>query len=232
MRVGRRRERGLALGDARPTRMLLSVAGDWPVAGAFQPGAAQGRSWPRAPRTPGEGPQPHFPPRGSHLQPTTAGRRGTVNADNFSQTRTNTSRNGYASDNDTTTRRTLTRITAPIFNSLTPMVSHCACANSCPCQAVLPQCPQQDVSHRRQAQRTWLARIVRQLTRLANSINCCSLIRFSISPRPQYSCSYNAWPAKAAVVNDETTKRGLGPLARCSALPTTRRCRLQLSCVR
>src|SRR5262245_2403364 len=113
MGVGRRRERGLAVVGARRTRMLLSAAGDWLAAGAFQPDAAQRRPSPRAPRTPAEGPQPRFLPRGSQLEPTTAGRRGTVKADNFSQTRTNTSCNGYASDNDTATRRTLTRITAP-----------------------------------------------------------------------------------------------------------------------
>ena len=33
--------------------------------------------------------------------------------------------------------------------------------------------------------RNWFARSVAVLVRSANSINCCSLIRFSMSPRPQ-----------------------------------------------
>src|SRR5262249_9737482 len=81
----------------------------------------------RAPRTPRCTGLPFLLPACSQLVPTTAGDARTAKLDNISQTRTNTSRKGYASDNDTATRRTLTRTTAPSFNSRTRMVSHWAC---------------------------------------------------------------------------------------------------------
>ena len=55
------------------------------------------------------------------------------------------------------------------------------------------------------------------------------LMRFSISPRAQYSSSYNAGAAHSGLGNEVTIKRGFAPFSRCSALATTRRARYQLS---
>src|SRR5918994_5470433 len=57
-------------------------------------------------------------------------------------------------------------------------------------------------------------------------------IRFSTSPRAQYTSSYRVRASIALAGSEVTMKRGFGPLARCSALATTRRSRLQLSSVR
>ena len=56
--------------------------------------------------------------------PATAGRGVVFKLRRRSHTCTNNARNGYASDNATHTRRTVTRTTAPIFSSFTRMVSH------------------------------------------------------------------------------------------------------------
>ena len=77
--------------------------------------------------------------------------------------------------------------------------------------------------------RNWLDRIVAQLVRSANKNSCCSLMRFSISPRAQYFSSYNGAAAISSRGSDVTTNRGFSPLAMYSTLPTTRRGRLQLS---
>mgnify|MGYP001581913699 CR=1 FL=1 len=66
------------------------------------------------------------------------------------------------------------------------------------------------------------------LVRSANNYNCCSLIRFSISPRAPYYSSYTVRASIADDGHEVTTKRGLAPLSKCSALPITRRGRLQL----
>src|ERR671911_1500359 len=65
--------------------------------------------------------------------------------------------------------------------------------------------------------------------RSANRSSCCSLIRFSTSPRAQYTSSYRVRASIALAGSEVTMKRGFGPLDRCSALATTRRVRLQLS---
>src|SRR5580658_10856947 len=55
--------------------------------------------------------------------------------------------------------------------------------------------------------RIWFARIVSLLTRSANRLNC-SLMRFSMSPRPQYRSSYSACAVHLSPVSEVTTKRG------------------------
>ena len=73
--------------------------------------------------------------------------------------------------------------------------------------------------------RNWLARNRWQLVRSANRSNCCSLIRFSISPRWQYTSSYNSCGSPGSFA---TTNRGFEPWALCSPLTITRRGRSQL----
>ena len=82
--------------------------------------------------------------------------------------------------------------------------------------------------------RSWFARIVAVDVRSANRSSCCSLIRFSISPRAQYSSSYSCLPATSSRLKLVTTKRGFAPRwpGSHSALPTTLRCRPQLCSVR
>ena len=80
--------------------------------------------------------------------------------------------------------------------------------------------------------RIWLECIFRVDTRSANIISFCSLMRFSISPLAQYSPSYSSRASASPLGSEVTTKRGFGPSRVYSALPTTRRARLQLLSVR
>src|SRR5512135_1126711 len=75
------------------------------------------------------------------------------------------------------------------------------------------------------SKRNWLARKAWHDVRSANRPHCCSLIRFSISPRWQYTSSYNPCGSPGTFT---TTNRGLAPWALCSALTITRRRRSQL----
>src|SRR6266496_1834941 len=70
--------------------------------------------------------------------------------------------------------------------------------------------------------------MVAALVRSANRCSCCSLMRFSMSPRAQHRSSYSARGSQDSGAREVTTKRGLALSGRCSALPTTRRVRLQL----
>src|SRR5512135_1348254 len=152
--------------------------------------------------------------------------------DNFAWTRRNTSAYGQLLARWTHTFRTVTWTSAPIFSSFNRIVWHCASASSVPSRPSLRNAFSNVYAIEEKNSRTWLARIVPALVRSANRCNCCSLIRFSASPRPQSSSSYNPLAARSSAKSDVTTNRGLAPLARCSALATTRRSRLQLSSVR
>src|SRR5262249_61421058 len=56
-------------------------------------------------------------------------------------------------------------------------------------------------------------------------------MRFSISPRAQYTFSYRYFALHSDLFSEVPTKRGLRSPSVNSALPTTRRSRLQLSSV-
>src|SRR2546426_8366974 len=149
-----------------------------------------------------------------------------------SYTRANSSCHGYASDNAIHTLRTLIRITAPIFNSFSRIVSACAASSGVSFRPNSRNARSIMYATVENARRSWLARSVWQLVRSANRPSCCSLMRFSMSPRAQYSCSYNVRASHSSADSDVTTNRGFEPLSRCSALPITRRSRDQLFCVR
>jgi len=73
--------------------------------------------------------------------------------------------------------------------------------------------------------RNWLARTGSVLSRTANRLNC-SWIRYSISPRSQYSLMYTTRAGQASPFSDVTTYLGFSLPSICSALATTRRGRL------
>ena len=100
-------------------------------------------------------------------------------------TRRNTSAYGQLLANLTHTFRTVTRTNAPIFSSFNRIVWHCARANSVPAQPQPTQRLQKHVGDRREEQPDLVGPHRLALVRSANRWSCCSLIRFSISPRAQ-----------------------------------------------
>jgi len=147
----------------------------------------------------------------------------------FAYTCPNTSRYGQTLASDTHTFRTVTRTYAPIFSNHCRIEPHGAFANDVPARPKRRTACTNPYANELNHKRNWLLRNHAVLVRSANNINCCSLMRFSISPRAQYVSSYSTRASCCSADSDVTTKRGFAPLGKYSAWPTTRRVRLQLS---
>src|SRR5579885_150271 len=101
----------------------------------------------------------------------------------------NRSGHGYALDIRTTTRRAVRATHAPTFRSRSRMVPTSARASSVPAKPTRRMCDTSTYAAAANRTRNWLATNAWQLVRSANNWSCCSLIRFSISPRAQYRSS-------------------------------------------
>src|SRR5579875_3953480 len=157
------------------------------------------------------------PPRAATAVAHTSAAAGGLSPDGRSCTRRNSDAYGQLLARLTHTFRTVTRTSAPIFNSFTRIVWHCALAIFVPDSPGRCSASSSTYATDEKNNRVWSARIVPKLVRSANRWSCCSLIQFSIWPRPQSSSSYTARGSRRWQDSDVTTNRGLSPLGRCSA---------------